>query len=142
MKISTEDRFWRHVEKMNPNGCWAWQGAKNNSGYGVFLPMSRQTGGVPVLAHRFSLALEGRFVPSGLAVDHLCRNRSCVNPSHLEIVTMRVNVLRGEGRAAREAKQILCLRGHPLFGPNLSLDKKRDGSLHRRCLACRRLRGD
>ena len=75
-------------------------------------------------------------VPTGLEVDHICRVRDCLNPFHLEAVTHRENVLRGQGRAARQARQTHCLRGHPLAGENLYYNAR---SRRRTCNTCRRL---
>lgn len=58
-------------------------------------------------------------IPEGLVIDHLCRNRGCVNPDHLEAVTQRENILRGEGLAAANARKTHCPKGHPYSGENL-----------------------
>lgn len=72
-------------------------------------------------------------VPDGLVIDHLCRNRGCVNPDHLEAVTQQVNAIRGIGPAARNAKAVECIDGHALSGANLYVTK--DG--RRQCRECR-----
>jgi hypothetical protein len=71
-------------------------------------------------------------VPKKLTLDHLCRVRHCVNPSHLEIITRGENVLRGISIPAKNAVKTHCLNGHPLFGPNLY--ERRDG--YRNCKKC------
>lgn len=71
-----------------------------------------------MLAHRFSYELLRGPIPKGMTLDHRCRNTLCVNPWHLEIVTHRENVLRGEGIAAKQAKQNRCIYGHDLAGEN------------------------
>lgn len=65
-------------------------------------------------AHRAMFELVNGPVPDGLDLDHLCRNTLCVNPDHLEPVTRRENVLRGEGRSAQNARRTTCLHGHEL----------------------------
>jgi len=80
------------------NSCWLWQGIINEAGYGK-LKVSKRW----VKAHRYSYELFVGDIPEGLTLDHLCRNRSCVNPGHLEPVTLRENVLRGA--AYRYGKQ-------------------------------------
>lgn len=90
--VSTEDRFWSKVHKTDT--CWLWTDAPNGAGYGTINIKS-----VPVMAHRFSLALAGHELADGLTVDHLCRVRLCVNPAHLEEVTHGENL-----RRAREAR--------------------------------------
>lgn len=101
------DRFWSLVAKADGQ-CWEWRGAKTNQGYGTFA----RTHGTRV-AHRISWELTRGPIPDGLTIDHLCRNRGCVNPSHLEPVTNRENVLRGEGITAHLARTTACAKGHP-----------------------------
>lgn len=129
-------RFWEKVDKgleSQPAGCWAWTGASDPDGYGKLRMRGHDA---PYLrAHRLSYeALRGP-VPDGLQLDHLCRNRWCVNPAHMEPVTSRENTLRGLGRTAQNARKTHCPQGHPLDGPNLSGSCLRSG--HRRCLTCR-----
>lgn len=81
------------------NGCWDWIGSLTKAGYGHL----RQGGrGEPVIyAHRYSHEIFSGPIPEGMQIDHLCRNRRCVNPAHLEIVTNKENGRRGrEARAA------------------------------------------
>ena len=81
----------RFVSKIVPDGeCWRWTG-ELNLGYGR-LSIDRK----PVYAHRWSYEFHVADIPEGLVIDHLCRNRWCVNPWHLEPVTIGVNVQRGE----------------------------------------------
>jgi hypothetical protein len=94
------ERFWRFVNA-GPNGCWVWGGAPNAGGYGA-LRVDRKT----VLAHRFSYKMHHGEVPLDLQVDHLCANRRCVNPDHLEAVTCAVNVQRAKARITH------CPHGH------------------------------
>lgn len=89
--MTAATRFWSKVDKRGADDCWLWTGALT-TGYGRF----HVAVGVPlVLAHRFAYeALVGR-IPRGLDLDHLCRVRACVNPAHLEPVTRRNNLMRG-----------------------------------------------
>ena len=128
---SLADRFWPRVDKQ-AEGCWAWTGPRDKRGYG------RLRGR---LAHRIAYELAVGPIPLGLTLDHLCRTHHCVRPTHLEPVTVRVNTLRGEGRAAKEARQTHCVRGHPFDLFNTDYRKRADGSVHRDCIACRRMRG-
>ena len=125
-----ERRFWAKIDKNGPNDCWLWRAAKGGGGYGCFRRGGRKDGNIP--AHRFIYELLVGPIPKGLTIDHLCRNRLCVNPAHLEAVTHQVNILRGEGLAARNAKATHCIHGHPfdLFNTRFNRGGKRD------CRAC------
>ena len=122
------DRFWTKVDK-TPT-CWDWT-VKPDTGYGRFGAQGRT-----LLAHRVAHTLAGRSIPNGLQVDHLCRNRRCVNPDHLDVVSVAENVLRGDGISARNARKTHCHRGHPLEGDNLYITP----SGNRNCIKCQRQR--
>lgn len=124
-----EDRFISRIEVRPESDCWYWTGFLNAQGYGHITLKGRL---IPV--HRFSYELFVGAIPAGLVLDHLCRNRACANPWHLEPVTNRENILRGEAQAATNARKTHCLRGHPLSGSNLIV--RRNG--HRTCRVCRR----
>lgn len=104
---SLEDRFWGRVDKTGD--CWLWTAYIRHDGYGEFW-----VGGIKrrVLAHRYSYELARGTIPDGLQLDHLCRTRKCVNPAHLEAVTQRENLLRGETIPARNAAKKACPAGH------------------------------
>lgn len=105
---------WRARVAIDPNtGCWLWTGAKSRDGYGrIMLPDAGVRRSRP--AHRVGYETFVGPIPDGLQIDHLCRVRHCVNPAHLEPVTPRENTLRGDGPAARRARQDVCQAGHPL----------------------------
>lgn len=95
---TTEKRFWA---KVDVGDCWEWTATRHPQGHGMFTPPQSN----PVYAHRFAYELLVGPIPPGLTLDHLCRNRGCVNPDHLQPVTQRVNVLRGDAPAARTAER-------------------------------------
>lgn len=118
--------FWSKVEKTAT--CWLWRGGKNNRGYGTL------HGGTDGLSHRIAYELARGPIPQGFHIDHLCRVRDCVNPDHLEAVTCRENLRRGDGFTGRRARQTHCIHGHPLSGDNLYISPA-NGT--RKCRACR-----
>ena len=107
------------------NGCWEWVGYIDRHGYGV-LDQRR--------AHRVVYERAKGPIPEGLQTDHLCRNRKCVNPDHLELVTSRENTLRGNSFVARQARQTHCIRGHEFTMENTL----RTSCGKRQCRACSR----
>lgn len=96
------------------DGCWIWTGALTY-GYGVVRWMDR--------IYRTHRVIYGP-VPEGLQLDHLCRNRACCNPAHLEAVTHKVNSLRGVGAPAVNAQKTECAAGHPFDEDNTYTDKQ------------------
>jgi hypothetical protein len=121
-------RFWQKVDKSSDaNGCWLWTAHKCR-GYGTF-----GWNGSTKQAHRVAYELTIGPIPAGLTIDHLCRNRSCVNPAHLEPVTMKVNVLRGNAVTAINARKTHCIHGHPYDDSNT---RRRPMSSHRSCKTC------
>ena len=129
--------FERWILKVDvrASGCWEWLGSKTADGY-AHIGGGREYGGrvvkAVIVAWEFA---HGKRMPKGYEPDHLCRNRGCVRPSHVEAVTKKVNILRGVGPTAQNAKKTHCKRGHPLSGKNLFRHK--DG--RRECRECHRV---
>jgi hypothetical protein len=126
---TVEQRFWRKLSL--GEGCWEWLAGLTMDGYGQFHPRR----GFPTHAHRYSYDLLVGPIPDGLDVDHLCRNRKCVNPDHLEPVTVKVNILRGTSPTANNARKTHCKHGHE-FSVENTYWRPTGG---RTCITCRDL---
>jgi hypothetical protein len=123
------DRLWKRITVDEATGCWLWTGGQFLSGYGAVKYQGKTR-----RAHRVAWEVANeRHIPDGLTLDHLCRVKLCINPEHLEPVTMRVNTLRGTSPVALNAAKKICPRGHPYLGDNLVVY-----SGHRRCRECSR----
>lgn len=111
---------------LHENGCWEWAGSRQHDGYGVI-----RRDKTADMAHRLMYERSKGPVPDGMHLDHLCRNPWCVNPDHLEAVPPRVNILRGVGASAVNAKRIKCKHGHENWSTFM-----RNGYMVRDCLTC------
>lgn len=132
-------RFDEKIVKAE-SGCWEWSGAHfQATGYAVFCIQYDDGKMRPTVAHRVSYELSVGPIPAGLSLDHLCRNRGCVNPAHLEPVTPQMNMLRGEAPAAIGVRTNRCSRGHEYTTENTRIRVYPDGKTVRRCMACARI---
>lgn len=121
-------RLERDSRPDEASGCIVWTKARDHRGYGrVYIQRAS------LAAHRVSYILARGLIPEGLVLDHLCRNRACINPEHLEPVTVRVNILRGVALSAVNASKPACPAGHPYDDQNTYLFR---GGRH--CRACNR----
>lgn len=118
-------RFWAKVRKTE--GCWLWTGAMQSSRYGQ-IGWDHKV----YLAHRVSYWLHKGAIPVGMQIDHLCRNRLCVNPLHLEVVTNAENVARTNTPQGIVVRTGFCQRGHDLTLPN----SRRGGTNKHQCREC------
>ena len=132
MQVDAVDRFLAKVEPL-ADGCWRWTGSRIPNGYGNFRGYESRM----VMAHRFAYEEFVGPIPDGLQIDHLCRNKWCVNPEHLEPVTNRENQLRGEAPMVALHIAGVCIRGHT--GP-FSYVNASDGRRRRKCRTCEAIR--
>lgn len=123
-----EQRFWEKVSGGDIETCWLWTGGKVNdaNGYGSFITAWPKK----TVAHRWAYEQLIAPVPTGLDLDHLCRNRSCINPWHLEPVSRKVNLNRGIHANAVKTR---CRHGHPYSPENTRINSRG----RRECVTCR-----
>ena len=129
-RLTPRQRFWTKVRK-SP-GCWQWTDKPGDHGYGT-LSIDNRTH----LAHRLAYEWLVGEIPAGSQLDHLCRNRSCVNPTHLEVVAQRENILRGTSPSALNAVKTHCDHGHEFDAANTYI---RPDNGARMCRECKRIR--
>lgn len=121
--------FWARVRQGPTSDCWPWVGTFNRSGYGRVHRWGRQE-----QTHRVAYELAVGPIEPGMEIDHLCRNRACCNPAHMEVVTHRENTMRGQTIVAAAAARTHCPRGHPYDEVNTYFHP----SCGRMCRTCQR----
>ena len=124
------ERLWSGAVETE-DGCWEWRRTRNRNGYGQI-----GVGGKTKVAHRVAYELAIGPIADGLQLDHLCRNRACINPAHLEPVTQSENIMRGSGFPPQLASRTHCLNGHELHEGNIYRQPGRPAH-QRSCLTCR-----
>jgi hypothetical protein len=126
-------RISHRIDYNGAGGCWIFSGTITPNGYGQVY----HNGNTHALAHRVVFEAVVGPIPEGLVIDHICRVRHCVNPEHLEPVTQRENLLRGQGAAAKNAARTHCQRGHE-FTPENTFTYSTQPAYLRGCRTCRR----
>jgi hypothetical protein len=129
-----EERFFSHVDKNGPGGCWLWIGGVANNGYSKFWDEGHFISG-----HRFSYEHFKGPIPKGMCIDHLCNIRNCVNPEHMIVATNAENILRSTGPAAKNALKTHCPKGHPYDASNTYAMNDGRGRACRTCLGMKQL---
>lgn len=125
IRLNLIDRFNSKIIKTG--NCWEWISLKSTNNYGIFRLNNKNYS-----SHRLSYELYKGKIPEGLVIDHLCKNTLCVNPDHLEAVTQKINLYRGNTVTLNHSKKTHCPQGHEYSGKNLYLY---EGS--RYCKTCR-----
>lgn len=145
-KQTNDQRFWSKVEKAKYRNlhvgtpCWEWTASVNKKGYGRFAIQEWQgKSGVQIPAHHYLWCNDHGPVGAGMHLDHLCRNKKCVRPDHLERVTAGENALR---RLADHGNpntiKTHCIRGHKFTSENTRIKRRANGSTYRNCRQCAR----
>ena len=120
------------------NGCWIWRGAPNNMGYGKVGSAGDESAGAEQAAHRWFYKRFVGPIPEGLVLDHLCRTPLCVNPEHLEPVTLAENTRRGFESRGFGSTRTACKHGHPWVAENIITEQgKRPGLTTKKCRVCK-----
>ena len=133
-KAKLDQNFWQSVEFIPFHSCWEWTGLIDEKGYGRFHLGNNKY----AKAHRYSFLLKNK-IDQGFVIDHICRNRACVNPEHLRQATPRQNAIENSiSITAMNSKKTHCKHGHEFTIENTIIRPRRD-VITRGCRACKKL---
>jgi hypothetical protein len=153
-----DERFWAKVDRSGgPEACWWWTGYLYPTGYGGIKTFPGDGRKVMAYAHRLSYQLTKGEIPEGREIDHICFNKACVNPAHLQAITHRENILRSDipakmhaalraqgYRRGRSPKPFgiagFCKHGHMLSVVGVDEHALRNGGVRRKCRECRKIK--
>ena len=129
-------RLINNIKVIEGSFCWEWQGFKSKDGYGqsfIFTKGKSKT----TRAHRLSYEVFREPIATGLVIDHLCRKLDCINPEHLEVVTVAENTRRGVVEWSRRGLKTHCKHGHPFTPINTKYQSSKGNA--RLCRECTRI---
>lgn len=132
------ERFHEHYEVNPATGCWDWTATVTDRGYGTIGETVAPGKSRSIYAHRLSYEMHHGPIPAGLVVDHVCDNRRCVNPDHLQLLTSKQNILRSSAPEIRRRWLGQCIRGHDLNDPDNVYVRPDNG--RKQCRECIRVR--
>jgi len=140
-QFDTHERFLSKISVNSTTGCWEWNAGKTAGGYGIFMvPYNQKTPGSRSMpkrnfsAHRVSYEIFNGPLRSELVIDHMCRNRACVNPNHLREVTENENALENNSSPlAINSQKTHCIHGHEFTPSNIA--RQKNGG--RKCRICK-----
>jgi hypothetical protein len=139
LEKAKEQRFWDLAETGPSHKCWKWRGPLDKNGYGSTHLFQKEF--KTNRAARVAWRLHNQRDPASLVIDHICRTRACINPTHLRAVSNETNVMENsDSISARNKKKKHCRNGHILSGSRMALRIGKNGKPWRECLDCKMLR--
>lgn len=129
-------RFWSNVSATSAEGCWKWNGPISVYGYGRLMESIGNRKTKQLMAHRFAYEQVIGKIEEGMTIDHVCRNKSCVNPAHMEVVTRGENSIRSHSKNMMAMRENCCTKGHKIEKENVIKETRKNGKERFRCKIC------